>query len=66
MSRRSFPYGDGRAAGRIALIVELWLKKRGKPPRPLPLIPGSQRTAFRGSGARGWREIADVKALRWA
>jgi UDP-N-acetylglucosamine 2-epimerase (non-hydrolysing) len=29
MSRRSFPYGDGRSAGRIALIVEQWLERRG-------------------------------------
>ena len=29
MSRRSFPYGDGRAAGRIALIVEQWLQRSG-------------------------------------
>jgi UDP-N-acetylglucosamine 2-epimerase (non-hydrolysing) len=28
MSRRSFPYGDGRAGPRIAAIVEEWLEKR--------------------------------------
>jgi UDP-N-acetylglucosamine 2-epimerase (non-hydrolysing) len=29
MSRRRFPYGDGRAAGRIAAIIEDWLERRG-------------------------------------
>jgi len=28
MSRRSFPYGDGHAAARIAGIVECWLKDK--------------------------------------
>jgi hypothetical protein len=28
MSRRAFPYGDGRAAGRIAEIVDQWLARR--------------------------------------
>ncbi len=28
MSRPSFPYGDGRAAPRIAAIIEQWLEKR--------------------------------------
>jgi len=28
MSRRSFPYGDGRAASRIAALIEQWLKER--------------------------------------
>jgi UDP-N-acetylglucosamine 2-epimerase (non-hydrolysing) len=27
MSRRSFPYGDGRAAGRIALLIDRWLER---------------------------------------
>jgi UDP-N-acetylglucosamine 2-epimerase (non-hydrolysing) len=31
MSRRSFPYGDGRAAGRIAVIIGDWLARRAKP-----------------------------------
>jgi UDP-N-acetylglucosamine 2-epimerase (non-hydrolysing) len=31
MSRRSFPYGDGRAAGRIAAIIGDWLARRAKP-----------------------------------
>jgi UDP-N-acetylglucosamine 2-epimerase (non-hydrolysing) len=30
MSRPSFPYGDGRAAPRIAAIIEEWLKRQGK------------------------------------
>jgi len=35
MSRRSFPYGDGRAAGRIAQIIDEWLEKRETlTPRP--------------------------------
>jgi UDP-N-acetylglucosamine 2-epimerase (non-hydrolysing) len=29
MRRRSFPYGDGKAAPRIAKIVEEWLERRG-------------------------------------
>ena len=28
MRRRSFPYGDGRAAPRIAAIIEQWLGRR--------------------------------------
>jgi UDP-N-acetylglucosamine 2-epimerase (non-hydrolysing) len=31
MSRRSFPYGDGRAAGRIAAIITDWMARRAKP-----------------------------------
>jgi len=30
MSRRSFPYGDGRSGPRIAGIVEQWLERRGR------------------------------------
>ncbi|MGZ2410712.1 UDP-N-acetylglucosamine 2-epimerase (non-hydrolyzing) [Sphingomonas sp. F9_3S_D5_B_2] len=30
MSRKAYPYGDGRAAPRIAAIIENWLKERGK------------------------------------
>jgi UDP-N-acetylglucosamine 2-epimerase (non-hydrolysing) len=33
MSRRSFPYGDGQAAGRIAAIVEDWLGRCGQQSR---------------------------------
>jgi UDP-N-acetylglucosamine 2-epimerase (non-hydrolysing) len=29
MARRSFPFGDGRAAARIATVVEQWLEQRG-------------------------------------
>jgi UDP-N-acetylglucosamine 2-epimerase (non-hydrolysing) len=29
MRRRSFPYGDGKAAPRIARIIEHWLERRG-------------------------------------
>ena len=29
MRKPSFPYGDGKAAPRIAAIVEGWLKSRG-------------------------------------
>jgi UDP-N-acetylglucosamine 2-epimerase (non-hydrolysing) len=29
MSRRAFPYGDGRAAPRIASIIEEWLEAHG-------------------------------------
>lgn len=32
MSRRSFPYGDGRAAPRIASIIDQWLERRVKRP----------------------------------
>jgi len=36
MSRRAFPYGDGRAAGRIAEIVDQWLARRvSDMPEPL-------------------------------
>jgi UDP-N-acetylglucosamine 2-epimerase (non-hydrolysing) len=38
MSRRAFPYGDGRAAGRIAEIVEQWLA-RGMCEVPEALAP---------------------------
>ena len=31
MAQRSLPYGDGRAAPRIAAIVEEWLSVHGKP-----------------------------------
>jgi UDP-N-acetylglucosamine 2-epimerase (non-hydrolysing) len=30
MSRPSFPYGDGKAALRIAAIIQQWLNNRGK------------------------------------
>ena len=30
MSRRSFPYGDGRAGGRIAAIIGDWLGRRAE------------------------------------
>jgi len=33
MSRRSFPYGDGQSAGRIAAIIEDWLGRRGQASR---------------------------------
>ena len=33
MSRPAFPYGDGKAAPRIALIIEKWLNARGMSPR---------------------------------
>lgn len=32
MARRSFPYGDGHAAGRIAGIIERWLEERRQNP----------------------------------
>jgi len=31
MTHRSFPYGDGRAAPRIAAIIERWLERQGEP-----------------------------------
>ena len=31
MSRRTFPYGDGRAAPRIAQIIDDWLERRDRP-----------------------------------
>lgn len=34
MSRRGFPYGDGRASARIAALVEQWLEGRVPSPRP--------------------------------
>jgi UDP-N-acetylglucosamine 2-epimerase (non-hydrolysing) len=37
MSRRSFPYGDGRSAPRIAAIVEEWLEAR----RPVIATPAA-------------------------
>jgi UDP-N-acetylglucosamine 2-epimerase (non-hydrolysing) len=33
MARRSFPYGDGRAAPRIATIIDRWLQSRARPSR---------------------------------
>ena len=44
MSKRSFPYGDGRAAERIAGIVAEWLAQRGASvpaDRPIPRTPAS-------------------------
>jgi UDP-N-acetylglucosamine 2-epimerase (non-hydrolysing) len=32
MSRRTFPYGDGRAAPRIATVIERWVKTRSAGP----------------------------------
>jgi UDP-N-acetylglucosamine 2-epimerase (non-hydrolysing) len=29
MSRRTYPFGDGRAAPRIAAIIEYWMESRG-------------------------------------
>ena len=34
MSRRCFPYGDGRSGPRIAAIIEQWLDRRGAPTAP--------------------------------
>jgi len=31
MARRAFPFGDGRAAPRIAAVIESWLERRLKP-----------------------------------
>ena len=39
MSRRAFPYGDGKAAPRIAAIIAQWLAAR--PPAPAALTRGS-------------------------
>jgi UDP-N-acetylglucosamine 2-epimerase (non-hydrolysing) len=39
MSRRTFPYGDGRAAPRIAAIIEEWLERRGRLFRPTFATP---------------------------
>ena len=36
MSRRSFPFGDGRAGPRIAAIIEDWLESRWAPSRAAP------------------------------
>jgi UDP-N-acetylglucosamine 2-epimerase (non-hydrolysing) len=36
MRRRSFPYGDGNAAGRIAEIIEQWLGTRAIAETPAP------------------------------
>jgi UDP-N-acetylglucosamine 2-epimerase len=48
MSRRALPYGDGRAAGRIAEIVDQWLARRmSGMPEPL---------ARRGSALHSSRE----------
>jgi UDP-N-acetylglucosamine 2-epimerase (non-hydrolysing) len=44
MRRRSFPYGDGHAAGRIAAIVEAWTARRRSISRPSPEArPGQGR-----------------------
>ena len=40
MSRRAFPFGDGRAAPRIAAIIEDWLERRSA------TAPGVPRTAW--------------------
>lgn len=39
MRQRSFPYGDGRAAPRIAAIIEAWLERR---PARLPNVVATQ------------------------
>jgi UDP-N-acetylglucosamine 2-epimerase (non-hydrolysing) len=45
MSLRAFPYGDGRAAGRIAEIVDLWLARRmAEVPEPLARRGSSLQT----------------------
>jgi UDP-N-acetylglucosamine 2-epimerase (non-hydrolysing) len=36
MSRRAYPYGDGRAAPRIAAIIDKWLNEQ---PECAPTIP---------------------------
>lgn len=41
MRRRSFPYGDGKAAPRIAAIIEDWLERRsGRPVTTARMSPG--------------------------
>ena len=35
MARRSFPYGDGRAAPRIAAIIGEWIEERAAPAQPV-------------------------------
>jgi UDP-N-acetylglucosamine 2-epimerase (non-hydrolysing) len=44
MSRRSFPYGDGRAAPRIAAIVEEWLVRRASLSPPSSAAPRTARS----------------------
>jgi UDP-N-acetylglucosamine 2-epimerase (non-hydrolysing) len=39
MGRRSFPYGDGHAAPRIAEIIEQWLEARGALPMGPSAVP---------------------------
>lgn len=47
MSLRAFPYGDGRAAGRIAEIVAQWLARRATE-MPEPLARGGSALQTRG------------------
>jgi UDP-N-acetylglucosamine 2-epimerase (non-hydrolysing) len=34
MSRRAFPFGDGRAGEKIAALIEKWLERRALSPIP--------------------------------
>jgi UDP-N-acetylglucosamine 2-epimerase (non-hydrolysing) len=39
MSRPTFPYGDGKAAPRIAAIIEEWLEAQRKLSPGVPTVP---------------------------
>lgn len=41
MSRRSFPYGDGKAGPRIAAIIEEWLKRKSASSPRQAISPGT-------------------------
>lgn len=41
MARRALPYGDGRAAPRIAAIIEKWLEARDAHPSAILTVPGN-------------------------
>src|SRR4029079_17204318 len=61
MSRRSFPYGDGRSPARIATIIEDWLGRCGQASRQSAGCPHGPRL---GAIVMGWASLVPAARYR--
>ena len=53
MSRPTFPFGDGRAAGRIAAAIDRWIEEKAAERRPARLFATSSLRYRRRTDGRG-------------